>query len=76
MGCGNSQVQKANKITPISGPDDASYEKIMDKNIPNYFIEDPANENYPTEEDGKVDQKSDDVVNSSFKHHYFFLFWF
>ena len=64
MGCGHSQVQQINKISPISRSDDANYEKIMDKNIPNYFIEDPANENYPTEEDGKADQKSEDDVKS------------
>ena len=63
--CGNSQVQQINKISPIPCDETSNYEKIMDKNIPNYFIEDAVNENYPTEEDGKTDQKSDDEVKTT-----------
>jgi hypothetical protein len=61
MGCGKSRVQDIQKKQAAS--DDLNYDALMDKKIPNYFIEDGSNDNL-TEEDGKGDLKADDLVST------------
>ena len=59
MGCGNSHAQEIQKKKLPASSDDLAYETIMDKKIPNYFIEDTATENNVTDDDSKMDQKTD-----------------
>lgn len=58
MGCGNSKVDEIQKKS-----DDANYNALMDKNIPQYFIEDSTIENnIITDDENRVDSKNDDVI--------------
>lgn len=59
MGCGHSHAQEIQKKKRPASSDDLAYETMMDKKIPNYFIEDTATENNVTDEDSKMDQKTD-----------------
>ena len=64
MGCGNSKAENIQKKNASSKENDLNYNVLMDKNIPQYFIEDSSSETN-NDEDTRSDFKTDVSVKTS-----------